>query len=95
MNVSSLQYYENVGLIAPKYTDPASGYRYYGARHSRYSIAFADGGCGHLTAPQRLGNVLYRLHGYTCQVHLNESFLHAALPAAVTLDDGSLERNAL
>ena len=30
--ISSLQNYENVGLITPKYTDPASGYRYYGAR---------------------------------------------------------------
>ena len=30
--ISSLQHYENMGLITPKYTDPASGYHYYGAR---------------------------------------------------------------
>lgn len=27
--VSSLRHYENVGLLAPEYTDPSSGYRYY------------------------------------------------------------------
>lgn len=32
LSVSSLRHYENVGLITPEYTDPLSGYRYYGAR---------------------------------------------------------------
>lgn len=32
LSVSSLRHYENVGLITPEYTDPDSGYRYYGAR---------------------------------------------------------------
>lgn len=32
LSVSSLRHYENVGLIKPEYTDPESGYRYYGAR---------------------------------------------------------------
>ena len=32
---------------------------------------------------------------HTCQVHLDEGFLHAALPAAVALDNGSLKRDAL
>ena len=30
-----------------------------------------------------------------CQMHLNERLLHAALPAAIPLDDGSLEGHAL
>lgn len=29
ISVSSLRHYENVGLLAPEYTDPSSGYRYY------------------------------------------------------------------
>ncbi|MDO4338552.1 MAG: helix-turn-helix domain-containing protein [Eubacteriales bacterium] len=32
LSVSSLRHYEDVGLITPEYTDPNSGYRYYGAR---------------------------------------------------------------
>lgn len=32
ISVSSLRHYEDVGLIAPEYTDPCSGYRYYGPR---------------------------------------------------------------
>lgn len=32
LSVSSLRHYENVGLLTPEYTDPNSGYRYYGAR---------------------------------------------------------------
>lgn len=32
LSVSSLRHYENVGLLTPEYTDPDSGYRYYGAR---------------------------------------------------------------
>lgn len=32
LSVSSLRHYENMGLIAPEYTDPNSGYRYYSAR---------------------------------------------------------------
>ena len=29
ISVSNLRHYENVGLLAPEYTDPSSGYRYY------------------------------------------------------------------
>ena len=29
--MSSLRHYENIGLLIPEYTDPNSGYRYYGA----------------------------------------------------------------
>lgn len=32
LSVSSLRHYEVLGLITPEYTDPESGYRYYGAR---------------------------------------------------------------
>lgn len=32
LSVSSLRHYENMGLIAPEYTDPRSGYRYYSVR---------------------------------------------------------------
>lgn len=32
LSVSSLRHYEDMGLITPEYTDPDSGYRYYGAR---------------------------------------------------------------
>lgn len=32
LSVSSLRHYEDVGLLIPEYTDPDSGYRYYGAR---------------------------------------------------------------
>ena len=45
--------------------------------------------------PQRLRDVLYPAHGDTRQVHLDEGLLHAALPAAIPLDDGGFERYAL
>lgn len=32
LSVSSLRHYEDIGLVTPEYTDPDSGYRYYGAR---------------------------------------------------------------
>lgn len=32
LSVSSLRHYEDVGLLVPEYTDPDSGYRYYGTR---------------------------------------------------------------
>lgn len=32
LSVSSLRHYEEAGLLVPEYTDPDSGYRYYGAR---------------------------------------------------------------
>ena len=34
-------------------------------------------------------------HGNACQIHLDERFLHAALPAAIPFDDGCLEGHAL
>ena len=41
--------------------------------------------------PTGLCNVLYVPNGYACQVHLNESFLYAAFPAAVSLNDSDLK----
>lgn len=32
LSVSSLRHYETIGLLTPEYTDPATGYRYYGPR---------------------------------------------------------------
>ena len=58
-------------------------------------VQLADGGRRDLAAPQRLGDVLHTAHRNACQVHLDEGFLHAALPAAIPLDDGSFERYSL
>ena len=57
----------------------------------RFLIQLADGGRRHLASPQSLGNILYAPDRHACQVHLNEGFLHAALPAAIPLNDGGLE----
>ena len=48
-----------------------------------------------LLPPQCLRDVLHAAHRNACQVHLNESLLHAALPAAIPLNDGGLEGHAL
>lgn len=32
MSVGTLRYYEQMGLLQPEYTDPATGYRYYSVR---------------------------------------------------------------
>ena len=45
-------------------------------------------------APQRLGDVLHTAHRNACQIHLDERLLHAALPAAISFDDGCLEGHA-
>ena len=50
-----------------------------------FLVQRADGGGGYLAAPQGLSNVLHPAHRDTGQVHLNESFLDAALTAAVPL----------
>ena len=42
-----------------------------------------------------IGTVLHTAHGNTCQIHFDERFLYTALPAAIPLDDGSLEGRAL
>ena len=60
-----------------------------------FLVQLADGGGRDLAAPQCLRNVLHPAHGNACQIHLNERLLHAALPAAIPLDDGSLEGYAL
>lgn len=41
ISVSSLRHYENVGLLAPEYTDPSSGYRYYSAEHNMTITGFS------------------------------------------------------
>lgn len=35
LSVSSLRHYDNTGLLSPEYTDPETGYRYYGPANSR------------------------------------------------------------
>ena len=54
-----------------------------------------DGGGRDLAAPQGLGDVLHTPDGYTGQVHLNESLFHAALPAAIPLNNGSFKGDSL
>jgi len=60
-----------------------------------FLVQLADGGGRNLAAPQCLRDVLHTAHGDACQVHLDEGFLHAALPAAIPLDDGGLKGHAL
>ena len=48
-----------------------------------------------LTAPQGFSDVLHAVHGYTCQIHFDECFFHAALTAAIPLDDGGFKGHAL
>ena len=60
-----------------------------------FLVQLADGSGRNLAAPQRLGDVLHTAHGNACQIHLDERFLHAALPAAIPFDDGCLEGHAL
>ena len=60
-----------------------------------FLVQLADGGRRNLAAPQRLRDVLHPAHGNTRQVHLDERLLHAALSAAIPLDDGSIEGYAL
>ena len=60
-----------------------------------FLVQLADGSGRDLAAPQCLRDVLHTAHGNARQVHLDEGLLHAALPAAIPLDDGSLEGHAL
>src|SRR5699024_3893786 len=60
-----------------------------------FLVQLTDGGGRDFAAPQGLGDVLHTPDGYTRQVHLNESLFHAALPAAIPLNDGSFKRDAL
>ena len=51
---------------------------------------------GETLLPQQcLRDVLHAAHGNARQIHLDEGFLHAAFPAAIPLDDGSLKGHAL
>ena len=56
-----------------------------------FLVQLTDGGRRNLAAPQCLGDVLHLAHGDACQVHFDQSLLHAALPTTVPLDDGSFE----
>ena len=60
-----------------------------------FLVQLTDGSGRDLAAPQCLGDVLHTAHGDTRQVHLNERLLHAALPAAIPLDDGCLKGHTL
>ena len=57
----------------------------------RFLIQLTDGGWRNLAAPEGLGDVLHTPDRYAGQVHLNESLFHAALPAAIPFNDGSLK----
>lgn len=57
----------------------------------RFLIQLTNGEGRGFAAPQRFCNGIHTLDRYACQVHLNKSFLHAALPAAVPLNDGGLK----
>ena len=61
----------------------------------RFLVQFTDGGGRHLAAPEGLGNVLHTPDGYAGQVHLNESLFHAALSAAIPLNNSGLKRDTL
>ena len=61
----------------------------------RFLVQLTDGGWRHLAAPQGLGNILHAPDGYACQIHLNESFFHAAFTAAIPLNDGGLKGDPL
>ena len=54
-------------------------------------VQLTDGGGRHLGAPKSFGDVLHAAHRNTGKVHFNESFLYAALPAAIPLNDGCLK----
>ncbi len=60
-----------------------------------FLVQFTDGGGRDFAAPQGFGDVLHTAHRDACQVHLDERLLHAALAAAIPLDDGCLEGHAL
>ena len=57
----------------------------------RLLVQFTDSCRRYLAAPQRLRDILYTPDRYACQIHLNESFFHTALPAAVPLDNSSFK----
>ena len=61
----------------------------------RFLVQLTDGRGRDLATPEGLGDVLHTPDGYAGQVHLNESLFHAALPAAIPLDDGSLKGDSL
>lgn len=61
----------------------------------RFLVQITDGGRRHLAAPQSLGNVFHASDRYPCQVHLYESFFHAALPAAIPFNNSSLKGDSL
>ena len=60
-----------------------------------FLIQLTDGCRRHLAALQSLGNILHASDGYACQVHLNESFFHAAFTAPIPLNDGGLKGDSL
>src|SRR5699024_8901821 len=61
----------------------------------RFLVQLTDGGGRDFAAPEGLSNVLHTPDGYACQVHLDESFFHTALPAAVPLNNGGFKRDTL
>jgi len=58
-----------------------------------FLVQLTDGGRRYLAAPQGLSNILHTAHRDAGEVHLNEGFLHTALPAAIPLNDGCFERD--
>ena len=59
--------------------------------HTLSCSAHLDGRGRDFAAPQDLRDVLHAPDGYACQVHFNERFFRAALPAAVSLNDSCLK----
>ena len=80
---------------APKTSRKPSSFTAIATKDVGFLVQLADGGGRDLAAPQRLGDVLHPAHGNAYQIHLNVGFLHAALPAAIPLDDGGFEGYAL
>ena len=60
-----------------------------------FLVQLTNGSRRYLAAPQGFRNILYPAHRDACQVHLDEGFFHAALPAAIPLNDGRFKRDAL
>ena len=60
-----------------------------------FLVQLTDSGGRHLAAPQNFGNIVYSTHRNTCQIHLDERFLHVALPAAIPLNNCCLKGNSL
>ena len=60
-----------------------------------FLVQLTDGGGRNLAAPEGLSNILHTPDRYAGQVHLNQCLFHTALPAAIPLNNSSLEGDSL